>query len=143
MKNVRKFLCSLLVVACLSTAFIAQGVNVNASSTTVNFGASSTVAGHVRTWWPTGDSDGWSLTNGGSQSLRFVLTTSGNVLDAGFQRNVNGTRYIWHSGTIQGTSTGIATQVLTGPSGYYKPYLWNRNTSVTINTTTGSQATMR
>ena len=138
MKKIRKVLCSLLAVICC-TAILATPI-VNAS-TTYNISEANLPAGTTTLWYPTSNTSGFSITNGGTQSMDMYFTTSGNVLSMGFQQVSSGSKYSWFSGTASGTSK-YASKVLTGTSGYYKVYVTNNNSSVSLTVTNSSQVTV-
>lgn len=134
MKGFRCFLVSLLALTCCTVILVTPTVN---AATKVTLSAATTTAGYTRTWYPANDHDGYVLTSGGTQVLQFYLSESGNKIDVGFKRNATGYNYSVYSGTLSGKSI-YSSQVLSGPSGYYKPYLKNKNATVSITSTTSS-----
>lgn len=139
MKRFRIFLSTLLAVAFCSIIIVTPMVNAATTSALV---ATTVKAGYTMTWYPTGEPDGRPLTNGGTQILYFSLGESGNRINMGFRRTANLSKYSWYSGTLSG-KTKYSSKNLTGPSGYYRPYLTNNNDTVSISTKDSSYFTYK
>lgn len=123
MKRFRIFLSTLLAVAFCSIIIVTPMVN---AATTVALIGTTVQPDTTMTWYSTGEYDGKVLTNGGTQVLYFSLGESGNKINMGFRRTANLSRYSWYSGTLSG-KTRRSSKILTGPTGYYRPYLTNNN----------------
>ncbi len=141
MKKMRAVLCSLLVGVSCSAVFVAHAVN--ASTTTAYLAARTTKPGYYTTWNPSSNSSGWVLHNGGQQTIKFDLTTAGNLITAGFYQTSTGILNPWYYGTMSGKSTGPVTLNMPCATGYYKPYISNENDTVYIYNVNTSYAKMQ
>lgn len=99
-------------------------------------------AGTTQRWFPTSDTDGFVLTDGGSQTLSFALTEKGNRCNFGFVKNSSGTKYSWYNNTLSG-KTKTVTKTLNKGTGYYKIYLTNNNATVQISVKDTSYAIVK
>lgn len=130
MKRFRRLLASLLAVAFCSIILVAPIAN---AATKISLVKTTIKSKTTMTWYPTSDPDGRNLTNGGTQSMYFSFSESGNKINIGFRRTSNLAKYSWYSGTLgSSTKSKYASKKLTGPSGYYRPYLTNNNDTVSI-----------
>lgn len=130
MKRFRIFLSTFLAIAFCSIIIVTPMVN---AATTSALAVTTLKAGYTATWYPADDPDGRKLTNGGTQILYFQFTESGNKINMGFRRTSNLSKYSWYSGTVSLRSK-YSSKKLTGPSGYYRPYLINNNDTVSLTT---------
>lgn len=131
MVRLRKVLVALLVVilgAC-SVAFCSE--TAKAASQTSYFSYDGIKAGTIVLWYPSSNSSGYSMTGGGIQKLKICMSTSGNNISTGLYSVVGGTYNSFYSGTLSSNNTSELSRQITS-SGYYKPYLKNNNTSVSI-----------
>ncbi len=134
MKKFRVVLSSLLVVACYSAILVIPVVN---ASTEYDISEATISADVTYLWWPTDNTSGFSLTNGGKQVMKMYFTTSGNKVNMGFKKVSSGSKYSWYNGKVSGTSK-YKSKVLSGASGYYKVYVTNNNDSVSLTVTDSS-----
>lgn len=131
MRNLRKVL-ALALALCLCAGIFMAGDIVEAASTKVNLSAHTLAAGKTVRWYPSSNTSGHSLTNGGEQIMKFYMGALGNKIEIGFMQYATKTNYKWYSGTVNSLTTGEKSKILTGPTAYYQPYLKNNNATVSI-----------
>lgn len=131
MVRFRKILVALLVVfSCFcSVAFCSE--SAKAATRTAYFSYDGIKAGTTVVWHPSSNSSGFSMTGGGTQKLKICMSTSGNKIATGLYSVGGGTYYSFYTGTLTSNNTSELSKQITS-SGYYKPYLTNNNTSVSI-----------
>lgn len=141
MKKFRFFLAFALAV-CLCTGVGFANNIVNAASTTINLSSATVTPGYSMRWFPNDNTSGFSLTNGGKQSMYFSMGEKGNKINIGFMKYSTKVDESFYSGTVS-SYTKSASKTLTGDTAYYQPYLTNKNETVYITVKQGSYVTIQ
>ncbi len=130
MKKFRGFLVLLLAICvCAGISFTSDVVS--AATTTVKLTTPTVRPGYVVRWFPEDNVPGYSLTNGGIQTMWLTFGETGNVVEVGFMQYATKTDYVWVSGELYSNFVS-KDQVLQGPTAFYQPYLKNKNSTVHI-----------
>ena len=131
MKKFRSILCLLLSITCCLGGV--GMMSANAATSTHYITETHIKAGTYTYWYPSSSPSGYTMVNGGSDSIKINLTTKGNKISAGFRKNSTGTLYPWYSGTLTNkTSTGLVTKVMTSATAKYQAYVSNKNATVEL-----------
>lgn len=131
MKKFRVFFVLLLAICLCAGIGFASDI-VSAAQRVVGLNATRVTPRYVCRWFPTNNVSGYSLTNGGMQTMSFIFEEEGNDVAVGFMQYATKTDYEWVSGVLYSDYV-IKDKILQGPTAFYQPYLWNKNTSVYIN----------
>ena len=136
MKKFRGFLVLLLAICmCAGIGFTSD--MVSAAQTKITLSTSTVAPGNVVRWFQTDNVSGYSLTNGGIQTMCFTFGELGNHVETGFMQYATKTDYVWVSGIF--SFGGFSKdKVLQGPTAYYQPYLKNKNETVYVTVKSGS-----
>lgn len=137
MKLFRKALVILMALSiCLGSFGVAEVTQ--AATTKISLTSTTVTPGYSCRWFPADNVPGYSLTNGGTQYMSFVLGEKGDKISIGFMKYSTKTNYVWYTGTLSSKSTGVISKTLSGATAYYQPYLTNRNETVYISVKSSS-----
>ncbi len=136
MRRFRKTLMIIMTLAMFGFGALI-GVNVVNASGTANISYDGIKAGTKVLWQPANNQSGYNLTGGGTQKLRIYMTQEGNKINAGLCRMSNHNNLSMYNGTVSGKKTNELSKTITD-SGYYKPYVKNNNSTVSLTVTSSS-----